>query len=122
MRSLINAAIDSPRLVLMLLALILVSGAVTYVNIPKEADPDVPIPYVNVYVPHEGISPEDAERLLVRPVEQALRAIEGVKKVTANAGQGYGSITLEFEAGLDAALGSSIWRKMDTAVSKDVTP
>ena len=50
---------------------------------------------------HEGISPEDAERLLVRPMEQELRSIEGVKEMRSYASEGHGSVTLEFEAGVD---------------------
>jgi multidrug efflux pump len=50
---------------------------------------------------HDGISPEDAERLLVRPMEQQLRRVEGVKEMTASANEGSASVTLEFEAGID---------------------
>ena len=50
---------------------------------------------------HDGISPEDAERLLVRPMEQELRSIEGVKEMRAQASEGEASVTLEFEAGVD---------------------
>ncbi len=51
---------------------------------------------------HEGISPEDAERLLVRPMEKELRAIEGVKEMTAIASEGHAAVTLEFDAGFDS--------------------
>ena len=99
--NLINSALGHSRVVLLSLLLLLVSGFVTYLGIPKESEPDVPIPYIYVSMTHEGISPEDAERLLVRPVEQSLRSIEGVKEMTAVASQGHASVTLEFEAGFD---------------------
>ncbi len=51
---------------------------------------------------HEGISPEDAERLLVRPMEKELRTIEGVKEMTTIAGEGQASVTLEFDAGFNS--------------------
>lgn len=97
----IDAALKRNRVVLLTLVLLLVAGAVTYAGIPKESDPDVPIPYIYVSMTHEGISPEDAERLLARPVEQALRSIEGVKEMTSTSSQGHASVTLEFEAGFD---------------------
>lgn len=97
----IDAALNRNRVVLLTLVLLLIAGAVTYAGIPKESDPDVPIPYIYVSMSHEGISPEDAERLLARPVEQALRSIEGVKEMTSTATQGHASVTLEFEAGFD---------------------
>ena len=85
----------------MFLALILVSGVYSYVTIPKEANPDITVPWIYVAMVHEGISPEDGERLLVRPMEKELRSIEGVKEMTALASEGSASVTLEFEAGSD---------------------
>ncbi len=102
MQSLIEAALGHARTVLMILALVLVSGTVAYIDIPKESDPDVAIPIIYVSIPHDGISAEDAERLLVRPMEKELRSIEGVKEMTANASEGQASVTLEFEAGFDS--------------------
>jgi multidrug efflux pump len=102
LNTLIDAAIARTRPVLLVLVLILVAGSVAYLTMPKEADPDVPIPFVYVSMTHEGISPEDAERLLVRPMEKELRAIEGLKELTATAAEGYASVTLEFEAGFDS--------------------
>lgn len=104
MNAIIDFAVHHARTVLLGLALILVAGAASYVNIPKEADPDVEIPVIYTSLSHEGISPEDAERLLVRPVEQSLRAIEGIKKISSNAYQGGASVTLEFDAGVDTSL------------------
>ena len=102
MNALIAATVARARPVLLILVLILVAGSVAYITIPKEADPDVAIPILFVSIPHEGISPEDAERLLIRPMEKELRAIEGLKEMRATAREGSGSITLEFEAGFDS--------------------
>ncbi len=119
MKAIIDAALDRGRMVLLLLAMIFVTGAITYAHIPKESSPDVPIPYIYTAVMYEGISPEDAERLLTRPLEQALRSIEGVKKMTGKAAQGFGSATLEFEAGFnpEKAL-RDVRRKVDEVKSK----
>ena len=102
MNTIITAALDRSRTVLLTLALILISGIVAYINIPKESDPDIDIPIIYVSMPHEGISPEDAERLLVRPMEKELRSIEGVKEMRSTAREGHASVLLEFEAGFDA--------------------
>ena len=101
MNTLIRASFSRSRTVLLALVLILVAGVQAYRDIPKEADPDVSIPIVYVLMTHDGISPEDAERLLVRPMEQQLRRVEGVKEMTATASEGSASVTLEFEAGID---------------------
>ncbi|MCW8927504.1 MAG: efflux RND transporter permease subunit, partial [Gammaproteobacteria bacterium] len=102
MSSLINIFFDRSRTVLSLLALILISGTIAYVTIPKEAEPDVAIPIIYVSMHHEGISPEDAERLLVRPMEKELQTIEGVKEMQSSAEESHASVLLEFDAGFDS--------------------
>jgi multidrug efflux pump len=100
--SIIGAALSHSRTVLGVLAFILVAGAISYITIPKESDPDVNIPIIYVSMHHEGISPEDAERLLVRPMEQELRGIEGSKEMRSTAYEGGANVFLEFEAGFDS--------------------
>lgn len=102
MNSLISTAVDHARTVLMVLMLLLVTGSMTYISIPKEADPDVDIPIIYTSVSLEGISPQDSDRMLVRPLEKELETIEGVKKVTSVAYEGGANVTLEFDAGFDA--------------------
>jgi multidrug efflux pump len=102
MKSIIDAAVARSRPVLLILALVLIAGSIAYLTIPKEADPDVAIPIIYIVIPHDGISAQDAERLLVRPMEKELRNVEGLKEMRASAREGQATITLEFEAGFDS--------------------
>ncbi|MEP1449031.1 MAG: efflux RND transporter permease subunit [Paraglaciecola sp.] len=102
MNNLIYGALNHSRTVLMIFVLLLVSGVVTYSNIPKESNPDVPIPFIYISIIHDGISPEDSERMLVKPMERELRSIDGLKEMRATAGEGFASINLEFIAGFDS--------------------
>jgi len=97
----IDAAMSRSRTVILGLVTVLVAGLMAYFTIPKEAEPDIEIPVVYVYMEHDGISPEDAERLLVRPMEQEIRTIEGIKEMVAEAFEGGASVQIEFEAGID---------------------
>ncbi len=99
--SLIHAAIHHSRTVLSILVLLLISGAYAYINIPKESSPDIDIPQIYISMFLEGISPGDSERLLLRPMEQELTSIEGVKEMKSSAYQGGGFVLLEFLAGFD---------------------
>lgn len=101
MYALIDAALSRTRTMMVLLVFILFAGAGTYITIPKESSPDITIPIIYVSVGHQGISPSDAERLLVRPIEQELRTIEGVKEMTSTASEGHASVMLEFSVGVD---------------------
>lgn len=101
MLGIIDAALHRTRTIVMVLLLLLISGYMSYHSIPKEAEPDITIPFIYVSISHSGISPEDAERLLLRPMEQELRGIDGVKEMTSTASEGHASVLLEFEAGGD---------------------
>ena len=98
---LIDAAMTRSRTVILGLIVILVAGLYAYLTIPKEAEPDIEIPLIYVQMTHDGISPEDAERLLVRPMEQEIRTVEGIKEMIAEAYEGGASVQIEFEAGVD---------------------
>jgi len=101
-KGLIDFALYRSRMTLSVLVLILIAGTVAYIEIPKESDPDINLPVIYVSMHHEGISPEDAERLLLRPMEQELQAIEGVKEMRSTAYEGGANVQLEFEAGFNA--------------------
>lgn len=117
--SIIGPAMSRSRTVILSLLVVLIGGFVAYTTIPKEAEPDIEIPVIYVSISHDGISPEDAERLLVRPVEQELRSIEGIKEMTANAYEGGANVQLEFDAGVDTdkAL-QDVREKVDKAKAK----
>lgn len=101
-QSLVTFGLKQNRAVLSLLALIFFAGISTYISIPKESFPDIKIPMMIVQLNHDGISPEDAERLLLRPMEKQLRSLENLKDYKSTAFEGGASITLEFSAGFDA--------------------
>ena len=117
--TLIDAAISRSRTVFATLALILIAGTIAYISIPKEAEPDVNMPVIYVKLKLEGISPEDAERLLIRPMELELRKIQGVKEMRASGFEGGANITLEYEAGFNADLAlNDVRAKVDLAKSE----
>lgn len=102
MTALIDHAVGRSRTVLAILVFILIAGSFAYRDIPKESQPDISIPIIYVTVSHDGISPEDAERLIIRPLEQEMRGIEGIKEMRSTGYEGGANVLLEFEAGFDA--------------------
>jgi multidrug efflux pump len=98
----ISVAIDRSRTTLNILGVILLAGLIAYNNIPLEANPDVSVPVVMITIPHEGISPEDAERLLAKPMEIELRSIDGVDEISSHSGEGAASLTVEFDYNFDS--------------------
>src|SRR5918999_1727159 len=118
MSKLIDYAISHARLTIALLLFLLLAGFVAYVTIPKEAEPDVKIPIIYVQLAQRGISPEDAERLLLRPVETQLKSVANVKEMRSTVFEGGGYVLLEFEAGFDSKSAlADVRAKVDQAKS-----
>ena len=94
MTGVISAAFSRTGAVFVALLVLCGFGYVSYLDIPKEATPDVDIPVAYVSVGYEGISPEDSERLLVKPLEKHLRSVQGLDKMSSVASEGYASVSL----------------------------
>ncbi|MEN8918602.1 MAG: efflux RND transporter permease subunit [Octadecabacter sp.] len=103
MYTLIDAAFSRSRVVVMALLMILTVGAYAYSAIPKEANPEIPLPFFYVSTGLDGISPTDAERLLLEPMETEFATIAGLQSMNSDATEGFASIQLEFSAGGDTA-------------------
>ena len=115
----INKALSRSRATLLALILILIAGTVAYIDIPKEADPDIDIPLIYILLQHDGISPEDSERLLLQTLESSLRGIEGVKEMRSSAYESGASLVLEFDAGFDAKKAiTDVREKVDLAKTR----
>ena len=99
----VGRAIRNARLTISVLLFLILAGALSYAAIPKEAEPDIQIPIIYVSMSYQGISPEDSERLLLRPMETKIKTISGIKKMTSTAYQGGGNVLVEFMAGADLA-------------------
>ena len=111
--------LNSSKLILTILFFFIVFGFYQYNTLPKESDPDISLPVMYISLTHEGISPEDSERLLVKPLEKELKNIEGLKKITSTAYQGGGNVVLEFDAGFDSVKAMSDTReKVDLTKNK----
>jgi multidrug efflux pump len=116
MKALIDSAIGRTRTTLSLLVVIVIAGMLARAALPIANDPHIELPFFYVGVAHEGISPEDAERLLVQPMELELRKLEGVDELRSTASEGMATFLLEFDVSrdLDEAL-SDVREAVDRA-------
>jgi multidrug efflux pump len=114
--ALIDGAIKRRKVVLGVTVIAMIFGIFAYLSMPREAQPDIDLPYISVIVPFPGVSPEDAERLLVKPLEVQLQTIQGIKHLNAVARQNMAIVTLEFEPSFskDKAL-ADVRAKVDLA-------
>ncbi len=79
----------------LLMIVILVGGLVGALQVKQEVFPEFDLDMVNVSVPYPGATPEDVEQGIVRAVEEAVRGIDGVKRVNSTSGEGVGTVSVE---------------------------
>ncbi|MEE9471670.1 MAG: efflux RND transporter permease subunit [Gemmatimonadota bacterium] len=96
-----SLAVDHPTSVLVLTAIIILGGLVSYLRIPKESMPEITVPFVAVNTSYSGVAPEDIETLITRPLEEELNEIADAQEITSTSVEGYSSILIEFTAGMD---------------------
>ena len=101
MNNFIKTAIHKSRTSLSVLFLLSIAGFFALNYLPKATEPDVSFPGAYIGVGYEGVSPEDSERLLAKPLEDALRTIEGVETVRSTSTTGYAAVVVEFDQDID---------------------
>jgi multidrug efflux pump subunit AcrB len=79
----------------------LAAGAMAIVATPREEEPQISVPMIDVSVGLPGASPAETENLLVRPIERRMYEIPGVDHVYSTAGDGYALVTVRFRVGED---------------------
>ncbi len=89
-------ALKNKTTVYILTGLLIFFGMFSYMQMPRELMPEIVVPYIFVQTIHPGNSPVDIENLITRPIEQELKGMEGVKKVSSASYQDASSIVVEF--------------------------
>lgn len=100
----IEKMLSQSKFILVMMVFLFACGIWTFYVIPKESNPDVKVPIIQVSVVMRGISADDAERLILRPMEKRLKGISNVKKITSRAINSMASIAVEFDAGFDVKI------------------
>ncbi|WGI23476.1 efflux RND transporter permease subunit [Amylibacter sp. IMCC11727] len=101
MTGLVDWASARARMIFAFIALSLIAGGYSYATLPKEGEPDIDVPALFVSVPFPGISAEDSEKLLVKPLESKLSELDGLKTISGIASENYALVVMEFEFGWD---------------------
>ena len=102
MKNYIDTAVSRSRTTLSIFVAIMLTGFGSYLSIPVELNPDVEVPLIITTIIHEGISPEDAERLLAKPTEVELKSLDGIKEVTSFSSENAATIITEFDISFES--------------------
>ena len=110
-------SIRRPVTTIMLFVSMVVIGLIASFRLPLESQPEASAPFFFVQLPYAGSTPEEVERNLVRPVEEALATMSGIKSMNANASADSGGVFVQFsDWGRDIAVAASEARERIDAV------
>lgn len=110
-------SIRRPVTTIMLFVSMVVIGLIAAFRLPLESQPEASAPFFFVQLPYVGSTPEEVERNLVRPVEEALATMSGIKSLNANASADSGGVFVEFaDWGRDIAVAASEARERIDAI------
>ncbi len=94
-------AIENHQFATILILLLTLMGLVAFLTMPRSEDPAVSPAGSSIIVVYPGATPADVEELIVDPIEEVLNELEDIKEIKANAGDGLGTINIEFLSGSD---------------------
>ena len=98
MRMLIRGSIgNGPALNIVMIAVMAV-GLFCTRNLHRDVFPEFDLDMVMVSVPYPGAAPEEVEEGICQKIEEAVRSVEGIKKITSTAAEGVGSVTIELRS------------------------
>jgi len=98
-----SISIRQPVFATMVMAALLVLGVFSYNRLPVEQMPDVSNPFVFISINYPGASPEQVESDLLKPMENVVNTVNGVKRIYATAREGVGFLQAEFRLSADMA-------------------
>src|SRR6478735_6941635 len=119
--SVAELSIKRPVTTIMFFASLLVIGLIAAVRLPLEAFPEVSPPFIFVSLPYAGSTPEEVERTVLRPAEEALATMTGIKRIDANARSDGAQIFMQFsDWSRDVAIAASDARERLDAIRDEL--
>ncbi|MCX7838415.1 MAG: efflux RND transporter permease subunit [Anaerolineae bacterium] len=111
-----NFSIRQPVFIAMLMLALIVVGFVGYSRLSVDLIPNINAPYVSVTTIYPGATPEEVQRAISEPLEEALSALNGVKNVTSTSSENVSQILVEFNLEVPAARAAEDVREKVAAV------
>ncbi len=119
--SIAEFSIRRPITTIMCFVSLAVVGLIASFRLPLEALPDISAPFLFVQVPYTGSTPEEVERNIIRPTEEALATMTGIKRMRSSATSEGASIFIEFtDWDRDIAIAASDARERIDAIRSDL--
>ena len=120
MKTIFRFFIERPLMVNLISIFLIAVGIYAIFDINREAFPNVNLDQIRIDAPYPGASPSEIERLVITPIEQELKALDGIDKMNSIAFSGSGIINLELDP--DSNNRQNILNDVQMAVEQAVLP
>ena len=94
-------SIYRPVFTMMATFLVMILGGIALWRIPIDLMPDITYPRLSISTNYENASPEEVEKLITRPIEEAVSAVTGIDEITSTSGEGSSRVSVSFTWGTD---------------------
>ena len=99
----------------LLMFVLLVGGLFMGFNVKQEVFPEFSLDIINISVAYPGASPEEVENGIILAIEEAIQDLEGIKEITASANEGFASIIVEADEGVNI---NRLWQEIKSEVDR----
>ena len=120
MKSVFRFFVERPLMVNLISIFLMALGTYAIFDINREAFPNVNLDKIQIDIPYPGASPSEIERLVITPIEQELKALDGIDTMNSIAFSGSGIIALELDP--DSNNRDQIVNDVQMAVDQAVLP
>jgi HAE1 family hydrophobic/amphiphilic exporter-1 len=119
--SIAELSIKRPVTAIMFFVSLFVIGLIAAIRLPLEAFPEVSPPFIFVQIPYTGSTPEEVERTVLRPVEEAMSTMSGIKRIDSEAKADGATVFMQFtDWERDVAIAASEARERIDAIREDL--
>ena len=95
--SLARLSVNNPVLVNLVMLAVMGLGTVALIGLPRELFPEIDMQWVFIIKPYPGVSPEEIEKLITKPIEDEIQDVEGIDTITSQSAEGSCFISVKFK-------------------------
>ena len=118
MKSVFRLSVNNPVLVHMITIATIVFGSYMLINMPRELERDMSFNWALIWVTYPGVSPEEIEKLITKPIEDEIADVNKIESITSTAAEGFTGISVKFDQNISRNEFDKLYQDLRTELDK----
>ena len=118
MKSFFKLSVNNPVLVHMITIAVIVFGSYALINMPRELERDMSFNWAIIWVTYPGVSPEEIEKLIVKPIEDEIADVDKIESITSTAAEGSAGLSIKFDQNVSRDEFDKLYQDLRTELDK----